>query len=709
MSYELINRPSTTVRHSSFTLTSGSGNFQDTGAGYALLEASGATFVTNKVRKGDKVVVFGTREVSRFVSNAATTYTGGESFKFYNGDDSRSYVLWFTKAGAGTAPVVTTETLLGPVNVLVGQSAATIGTNIRNALSALLTTNVNFAIDFVTIDGSTSTCNITNMVPGNCTNIAIFSGAGFGTASTPTAGVTLTSTNNDYYEVQAVVSETMLMLDRNWNSAGVAIDGTATIYVANNQLRAIDEATVTLETIRTGANNERIVEKIPIGSEPATPHVFTMYLLNLTSIDIIHTGSTHTDVNMTDAIVVSTVGATGGNSFTSISFSTAQPGTCDVNVGTIGSDPNYREFSDGCCLMNIQPGLNNSGQYNLAGSMVMFRPNQVLSGVNNKYIGSIWSGNISNLSGTLGNAIETINNMIYTGKNTNGFAMFGNPANSDNILLADTPAAGFLLGAGSFTVKNLALSTGSFTPVFDIVASSNPTILDPADDYTVDELFSNIGGTGTIAYTFNPRLVFRNAAYRTPLPIEGAFITITQIALARMLTVDTASAGSTYRTVIDGITVDSDGDADPLVVAANITADINASGLASVLTATDNGDNTISILPLDFESDFDITVSVIGGSGEYSVSDIVETDLGAFETDANGRIDIETLTKGVLAFGVTDYYHYSIVISGGGAQTKRYFYTPRAAFSDDIACDPVDHLARILSLTDPNFPLLYRP
>lgn len=527
MSSLVIDRPSTTTRAAAATITSSvGGNFYNSGVGYAVLEASGATWVTDLVRKGDYVQVNGGRETNRIVTNAATTYAGGESIKWYNGDDSRSYVLWFQKDGSGSAPAITTEILIGPVLVVTGDSANTIGGKIRTALGNTLRNTTVYGKDFLATTGATTTANMEAICPGNSTNIAIFSGAGFATVSTPTAGTDLTSGNQGIYRVHEVISETMLLLNTNWIASGVAVDGTATVFIGDNRILYTDETTITMDDIVADCADETLCEQIIFGAANAS-WPFKLYRACLSNITFTFTGATTCNFNIHNSIVCGAVGPTAvGGASTTVAVS-GSSGQLNINVGLEGATPT--EFSDGSVVSAFTYTGGSNVTINVAGSVFMNRENVTWTGVNNTFSGMTIHGQIPTFDTNSGN-IETFNNIIIMGQGSNGLGIFADIDNSSNVVIADSPASGFLVSTGDFTISGLEISASAFTPIFNMaVATSNPTVLDPVEDYTLDELFTGSAGTGTKAYTFNPTFVAKDDATELPVPLEDLTVTITQI------------------------------------------------------------------------------------------------------------------------------------------------------------------------------------
>jgi hypothetical protein len=688
----LLDRPSTTTRYAAQTVTSSvGGNFYNDGAGHAVLEASGATFITNNVRRGDYIMVLGTREISQIAtaSYAATLPAGGETISLVNGDDTQTYLLWFKNNGAGAAPVPGAgEIVIGFVNLVTGQTANQIATNIRTALTTARTNSL-FGRDFLAPGGATNLVTITRICPGNCTNIAYYAGALTGwVLSTPTAGVDLTSGNQGIWRVHEVISETMLTLDSNWNAVGVAVDGTATTFIMDNQLIYTDETAKDDTDILADVNIPTIVQQITIGNLGTATWPYKLYIWNLTSITFVFSGATHCDFDLTESIVCYGGGATAAaGSGTQVIIATGSPGTLNFRVGTFGT--NYDEVNDGCHLAGIHPVMNNKGTIQFAGSSFMQRANSGWSGTDNKISGCLYQGNPPAMGLVLGGLdIETLNNFILCGKDTNGFTIFSNPQNSENILIAGTLATGFLANSGTFVSAGVQLSDSAFRPVFNMaVGTNNPTVLDPYGDYTLAELFSGSSGIGTKSYTFNPRFVYRYEGTRSPVPIQNLNVKITQIELVHYPQVTAFDAASTYRTVIDGTTVDVVGVTSVSVTAAAIVTAINAS--AAPVTANDLGSGFYEIIPDDYVRDIAVTVSVIGGTGTYINMEPAETVFGTYTSDVNGEINIgaDGLKRAAFNNGSSEYTKYYIVVKGGATKPRRFYFVPTKKFENDMVFD----------------------
>jgi hypothetical protein len=684
----LLDRPSTGTRLAAQTITSSvGGNFYNDGAGHAVLEASAATFITSLVRRGDYIMVNGTREISRAVFGAATTFVGGESYKFWNGDDTQAYVQWFTKDGAGAAPAVGAEILLPAINILTGQSASVIGGAVRTAFNAARSTT-KLGRDFLAAAGSTTTINMECICPGNATNIAVFTGGAgaWFTLSTPTAGVDLASGNQGIWRVHEVISETMLTLHANWNAVGVAVDGTATTLIMDNQLIYTDETAKTDADIVADINIPTIAMLVPTGNVTDWP--YKLYIWNLSAITFVFTGATHCDFDLSEAVIAYAGGGTNANTAaTAISIASNSPGTLSVNAGTFGT--NYDEVNDGCHFMGVTFTMNNKGTQKFAGSSFMHRANAGWHGTGNKISGCLFQGNPPALGLVLGGLTwETLNNFILCGKNTNGFTIFSTLTNSENILIAATLASGILANSGTFTVQGMQLSDSAFKPAMNLTTGTNtPTILDPYDDYTLSELFSGSSGVGTKAYTFNPRFVFRYEGTRIPTPIENLNVKITKIELVHQSQVTAFDAASTYRTVIDGVTIDVAGTVDVSTTAAAIVTAINAS--AAPVTANDLGAGFFEIIPDDYESDLDITVSVIGGAGTYVNTPPSESLFGTFTSDVNGQINVGAngLKRAAFNNGVSEYTKYEILIRGGATKVRRFYLVQTKKFDADMVFD----------------------
>lgn len=687
MSFLLVDTFSSTTRETGRTITGGT--FTNVG-GKALLEASTGTWVTSGVRVGDYVRVAGTLEVSRVTAAAATSVSGGESFKFYNGDDSRSYVLWFTKGGSGTAPTVTTETLLGPVNVTVGQSASTIASNIRNALSTSGSSTLSYTTFFkdFTVGGSGTNCDITCKMPGNCTGIALFSGTLTGWSFTTTTSGATASANDGIYRVEHVLSNTAMILEQAWPSPGGAVAGTATVYVSDNRLIYTDETTITCADIETDCASKTIFGKIPTGITTTWP--WNLWRSNLYVIKFDHTGSTNTEFNLANDILMCMYGS--GADPTLVSIDSADPGTLTVNAGNAGSDA--KSFSQGCVLAGVNFSVDNTDDIiNLNGVTYLqgtSASNQsILGGYGTSLSCSSFHG-LPPLFGNVGN-YATFNNCIasYEGYYP---VILTEIDFSDNILISDSTASGFLFATGEFTVTGLDLGADVYVPLFNMFAGTTPHILDPFQDFTEAQLYTGSGGTGTKEYTFNPRFVFRDIETRAPLPIEDLNVDITKIGVDRYITVTTNDAASTYRTTINGTNIDAAGNASISTTTSNIVTAINSSGVASVVTAVvlSGALGTIQIKIDDSQSDVELSTSVIGGSGVFTTTAQTEASVGTYSTNSSGYINSGAgviLERFKRESGIVDHYKYNILIEGGSIKTRRFYYVPRRKFTDDIVFD----------------------
>jgi hypothetical protein len=692
MSYLLLDTYNNSqTRLAAQTITSGSGNFTDDGVGRAILDASGAAWVTNNTRRGDYVVVGGTREVHRWACAAATSIAGGESVKFYNGDDSRSYVLWFTKNGAGAAPATAGEILLGPVNIVTGQTAAQVATTTRafinSAANQLVTTL--YLKDFVPTAGGTGVnVDITNKRPGNCTNSAAFSGGMAGWVFTPATAGTVASANDGVYRVHEVVSETRLLLETAWPSAGIAVAGSATTYVADNRLVCIDEATVTPANIATACNNINIFQLEKSGPQAVT-WVYSHYRSHLTVIYAKHTGATNTQFTFERTILINSVGGTGSGG-TSFSILAVDPGSVTFVGGREGSDS--KSFTHGSFFFNTHWSFRSTDIHQLFGCTTVHAQGPA---------GSFGFGDGSKMSmctvhyaanifGSGGN-FDTFNNNIVSMEVGLGFVMANTVDASDNFLLSNTNGAGLLSSTGSFTIEGFDIGGGAVLPVFTLFNDTEPTLLDPAQDFDIDELFQGNAGPGSKSYTFNPRFVFRREGSKIPVPIENLSVSITPMTVEKKFEVTSYHASTTYRTVIDGVTIDVSAAGSVAATATAIAAAINANGtLNTYLTAVVSTDNSahVIILPDDKISDVTYAISVIGGSGTYTDVSVGSGSPTAYTTDSDGFINSGAgvvLARAVRNLGDNTHYKYQVLVQGGAIKTKRYYYVPRGKMEDDIA------------------------
>ena len=140
----------------------------------------------------------------------------------------------------------------------------------------------------------------------------------------------------------------------------------------------------------------------------------------------------------------------------------------------------------------------------------------------------------------------TFENFMFRSGSVN-LVILGTPFSFDNPHIIYASATGVISGVTGY-IQGLRVSLDSFTP-FLVIISSDVTILNPRKDYTNAQLFTNLGATGRIHYTWNPRFVERGN--KIPIPISGLKVRVFKINEADLD--ETEVTGSPFTTNASGL------------------------------------------------------------------------------------------------------------------------------------------------------------
>ena len=300
---------------------------------------------------GSKVVVTGATDqvviTSRYMGNATAaadgaaptgftiaTSTGGVASNLLSkyitfkakdtgGATETGYYIWFNTNSEGVDPAPASHTAI-PVVVAIGDSANTIGTATRAAVTSV-------AGSKVTVSGATDQVVITGNYMGNATNIADTGSTGL-TVATTTAGVA-SNLLNTYFTLYSAADATKYGIWCNVNGEGVApsISGVS----AGNRVAAVIEAL-------DSANNVAAALRLPFTTTPL-------------STSFTESGATDKCIFRTVAVGTTTDSAdTGSTGFTFANV--VQGGSVSATQFQIGAS-NSADATSLAALINAQATL----------------------------------------------------------------------------------------------------------------------------------------------------------------------------------------------------------------------------------------------------------------------------------------------------------------------------------------------------------------
>lgn len=159
-------------------------------------------------------------EIQTVVCLAASGITTGDYFLLYSAKDETPYYVWYNKDGGGGDPAPAGKTAIA-VAIAAADTAIVVAGATATAIQA-----ANSGKDFTAANGGTSTCTITNVNKGSCTNASDVNAGGTHAVTTNGVGETVFSANALYSYLQDTFDELGQMDDKVPMSAQTPTDYT---------------------------------------------------------------------------------------------------------------------------------------------------------------------------------------------------------------------------------------------------------------------------------------------------------------------------------------------------------------------------------------------------------------------------------------------------------------------------------------------------